>query len=90
MVLTQVSQTLIMGSTFGLAFSISHFNFFCFDLSRHPSTSKGHLTDEQLMTIILRICHFLLHEYISPCGAYHTLDGHIAYFPVLCDDIQQG
>jgi hypothetical protein len=46
--------------------------------------------DEQLMTILLRICHFLVREYISPYGAYHTPDGHITQFPVLCDDIQQG
>jgi hypothetical protein len=41
------------------------------------------------MTIPARFCHFLKREYISPRGAYHTLDGHITQFPVLCDYMQQ-
>jgi hypothetical protein len=52
--------------------------------------SKGQHTDEELMTIPSRICDFLMHEYISPHGVYHTPDGHMAQFPVLCDYIQQG
>jgi hypothetical protein len=28
-------------------------------------------------------------EYISPCGVYHTPDGHLAQFPTLCDYIEQ-
>jgi hypothetical protein len=33
---------------------------------------------------------FLMHEYISPHGAYHVLDGHMTQFHVLCDYIEQG
>jgi hypothetical protein len=42
------------------------------------------------MTIPFRICHFLICEYISPRGAYHTHDGDMAQFPALCDYIHQG
>jgi hypothetical protein len=78
-----------MGSTFGLAFSLSHFIFlFWFVLT--PATSKGPLTDEQIMIIPARLCHFLMCEYISPRGAYHVFDGHMAQFPALCDYIEQG
>jgi hypothetical protein len=43
--------------------------------------------DEQLMIIPARICHFLMHKYISPRGAYHTPDGHMAQFLTLYDYI---
>jgi hypothetical protein len=46
--------------------------------------------NEQLMTIPARLCHFLIREYISSCSVYHTLDGHMAQFSMLCDYIQQG
>jgi hypothetical protein len=46
--------------------------------------------DEQLMIIPSRICHFLMHVYISPHGAYHSPDGQMAQFTVLCEYIQQG
>jgi hypothetical protein len=45
--------------------------------------------DEQLMKILARLCRFLMHEYISPHGVYHTPDGHMAQFPTLCDYIEQ-
>jgi hypothetical protein len=41
------------------------------------------------MTIPVRLCHFLIHEYISPHDVYHTPDGHMTQFPVLCDYIEQ-
>jgi hypothetical protein len=75
-----------MVSIFCLTFSISHFIFFV----QTPSTSKVHLTDEQLMTNPSRICHFIMHEYISPHDGYHIPDGHMVKFPVLCDYIHQG
>jgi hypothetical protein len=43
--------------------------------------------DEQIMIIPVRLCHFLIREYISPRGVHHTLDGHLAQFPMLCDYI---
>jgi hypothetical protein len=42
------------------------------------------------MTILARLCHFLIHEYILLRGVYHTPDGHMAQFPALCDYIKQG
>jgi hypothetical protein len=42
------------------------------------------------MTILGRLCHALMPEYIPPRGAYHTPDGHMAQFPALCDYIEQG
>jgi hypothetical protein len=42
------------------------------------------------MTISARFCHFLMHEYISPHGAYHVLDGHMTQIHALCDYIEQG
>jgi hypothetical protein len=46
--------------------------------------------DEQLMTILARLCHLLMCQYILSRGAYHTPDGHMAQFPKLCDYIKQG
>jgi hypothetical protein len=77
-----------MGSTIGLAFPLV-ISFFIL-IFQAPSTSKGHLADEQLMTIPSRICHLLMHEYILLRGAYYIPDGHIAQFPVLCDYIHHG
>jgi hypothetical protein len=74
MLLTYVSQTLIMSSTFGLAFFISHFIYFIL-IFPAPVTSKGHRMDKQLMTVSLRICHLPMREYISHHGANHTSDG---------------
>jgi hypothetical protein len=54
-----------------------------------PATSKGSLTDEQLLTVPANLCHFMMHEYISLRGAYHVPDGHMAQFLVLCDYIEQ-
>jgi hypothetical protein len=31
-----------------------------------------------------------MREYISPRGAYHVPDSHMAQFPMLCDYIEQG
>jgi hypothetical protein len=77
----------IIGSTFGLAFSISHFIFL---FVQAHATSKVHLSDEELMSVSLRLCHFLMREYISPCGRFHISDEHMTQFPVLCDYIQPG
>jgi hypothetical protein len=50
----------------------------------------GPLTDEQIITIPARLCHFLMSEYISPRVVYHTPNGHMTQFPVLCDYLEQG
>jgi hypothetical protein len=65
-----------MGSTFGLAFLISHFILFLF--VQAPATSKGHLSDKELLSVPSRLCHFLMREYISPRGRFHIADGHMA------------
>jgi hypothetical protein len=41
------------------------------------------------MSVLSRLCHFLIHEYISPRGRFHIPDGHMAQFPTLCDYILQ-
>jgi hypothetical protein len=48
------------------------------------------MSDEELLTILSRHCHFLMHEYISPRGQFHIPDGHMAKFSALCDYIEQG
>jgi hypothetical protein len=48
------------------------------------------MSDEELLTILSRLCHFLMREYISPRGWFHIPDGHMAQFPTLCDCIEQG
>jgi hypothetical protein len=78
-----------MGSTFGLALSISHF-LFLLTFVQAPATSKGHMLDEELLSVPSRICHFLMHHYISPCGQFHIPDGHMTQFPALYDYIDQG
>jgi hypothetical protein len=42
------------------------------------------------MTIPSMICHFLMREYISSRGVFHTPDGHMAKFPALYVYIHQG
>jgi hypothetical protein len=42
------------------------------------------------MIIPSRISQFLIREYISPRGVYHTPGGHMAQFPAPCDYIHQG
>jgi hypothetical protein len=42
------------------------------------------------MTVPAKICYFLMREYISLHGAYHTPDGHMIQLSALCDYIQQG
>jgi hypothetical protein len=39
------------------------------------------MSDEELLTISSRLCHFLMHKYILPHGVYHIPDGHMAQFP---------
>jgi hypothetical protein len=85
----KVSQTLIMCSTFCLAFPLV-ISFFLFWFVQAPSTSKDNLMDGELMTISSRICHFLIREYILPRGTYHTPDDHMGQFIALCDYMQQG
>jgi hypothetical protein len=48
------------------------------------------MSDEELLTIPSKLCHFLMREYISLHGVLHILDGHMAQFLVLCDYILQG
>jgi hypothetical protein len=76
-----------MGSTFGFQFVIS--NFFIL-ICPGTCNIKGQLSDEELQSIPSRLCDFLLHEYILPCGRFYIPDGHMAQFPVLCDYILQG
>jgi hypothetical protein len=47
------------------------------------------MSDEELLIIPSRLCHFLMREYISPHGVYDIPDGHMAQFPMLCDYIVQ-
>jgi hypothetical protein len=42
------------------------------------------------MTILARLCQFLMHEYILPRGAYHVPNSQMTHFPRLCDYIEQG
>jgi hypothetical protein len=48
------------------------------------------MSDEELLLVPSRICHFLMRHYISPHGWFHIPDGHMAQFPALCDYIDQG
>jgi hypothetical protein len=56
-------------------------------LVQATAKSKLQLMDKELMTIPSRICHFLMREYISPRGVFHTPDGQMAQFSMLCDYI---
>jgi hypothetical protein len=46
------------------------------------------MSDEELLTIPSRLCHFLMHEYISSRGVFHIPNDHMAQFPALCDYIE--
>jgi hypothetical protein len=48
------------------------------------------MSDEELLSVPSRICHFLMRHYISPRGQFHIPDGHMTLFPTLCDYIDQG
>jgi hypothetical protein len=48
------------------------------------------MSDEELLSIASRICHFLMRHYISTRGWFHIPDGHMTQFPTLCDYIDQG
>jgi hypothetical protein len=48
------------------------------------------MSDEELLSVPTRICHFLMRHYISPHGRFHIPNGHMAQFPTLCDYIVQG
>jgi hypothetical protein len=74
-----------MSSTFSLAFLISYFIFFLFLFVQAPATSKGQLSDEELLSVLSRLCHFLMREYILPRQWFHIPDGHMTQFPALCD-----
>jgi hypothetical protein len=55
-----------------------------------PVTSNGQLSDEELLSVLSRLYHFFMHEYISLCGQLHIPDSHMAQFLALCDYILQG
>jgi hypothetical protein len=62
---------LIMGSTFGLVFSISHFIFFNFDLSRHLQHQRG-------IWWMKNLCQFHQGFVTFSCiNIYHHVDGSI-------------
>jgi thioredoxin-related protein len=48
------------------------------------------MSDEDLLSISSRICHFLMHHYISLHGRFYIPGGHMAQFLALCDYIDQG
>jgi hypothetical protein len=48
------------------------------------------MSNEELLTILSRLYHFLMHKYISPRGRFHITDGHMIQFLALCDYIEQG
>jgi hypothetical protein len=90
---------------YGADVSISNFNYrfniwfsffalvisyFLFWFVQVAIKSKGQPTDEELMTILSSLCHFMMREYISPHGVFHTPDGHMAQFHALRDYIHQG
>jgi hypothetical protein len=41
--------------------------------------------DDKLIIISERLCHFMMHEFISPKDRYHQDSGHMADNPALCD-----
>jgi hypothetical protein len=49
------------------------------------SSSNDHLPDTELITILERLCRFMMHEFISLKGKYHHDSGHMADNPTLCD-----
>jgi hypothetical protein len=46
------------------------------------------MSDEELLTIPSRLCHFLMREYISLRDVFHIPNDHMAQFPALCDYIE--
>jgi hypothetical protein len=48
------------------------------------------MSDEELLTISSRLCHFLMREYISPHSVYHIPNGHMTQFPAVYDYILHG
>jgi hypothetical protein len=48
-------------------------------------SSNDHLLDIELITISERLCHFMMHEFISSKGRYHQDSGHMASNLALCD-----
>jgi hypothetical protein len=53
--------------------------------AQNPDPPSIHLPEEQLITIYERLCHFMMHEFISPKCRYHLDNGHIANNVALCD-----
>jgi hypothetical protein len=47
------------------------------------------MSDEELLSVPTRICHFLMHHSILLHGQFHIPDGHMAQFPTMCDYIVQ-
>jgi hypothetical protein len=41
--------------------------------------------DDKLITILERLCLFMMHEFISPKGRSHQDSGHMADNPALCN-----
>jgi hypothetical protein len=50
----------------------------------NPS-SNNHLTDNKLITILERLCRFMMHDFISSKGRYHQDSGHMTDNPALCN-----
>jgi hypothetical protein len=48
------------------------------------------MSDEELLSVPSRICHFLMRHYILPHAQFHIPYSHMDQFTVLCDDIDQG
>jgi hypothetical protein len=48
------------------------------------------MSDEELLIISSRLCHFLMREYISPHTVFHIPDGHMDQFVALCVYLLQG
>jgi hypothetical protein len=74
-----------------LWFSFFPWSFhFLFWFVQTLAISKGPLTDEVLIIVLVRFCHFMMHEFILPRGVYHVPDGHMTQFLALCHYIEQG
>jgi hypothetical protein len=48
-------------------------------------SSNDHLSDTELITILERLCGFMMHEFMSPKGRHHQDSGDMANNPALCD-----
>jgi hypothetical protein len=51
----------------------------------NPPLRNNHLTVDKLITILERLCHFMMHEFILPKDMYHQDSGNMADNPTLCD-----